>query len=345
MSNLTYISPSVTSHASPSVPARRRGVSCWTSTLCALAVLALVSTPTLMAQIEMGGGVDIGGTEEEVLDRNMSRSSANDRRPNFSTDGRWITFESNRDGNSEIYLMASDGRQQRRLTYHEAADSTPAFSPDGKHIVFQANRFKEYVGDRRQDLFLVDTAGKRPVQRLTDDLADDAFASFSPDGQWIVFCSSRSGNVDLYRMHRDGSNLEQLTDNEAHDLWPTYSPDGKHIAFFSKRDNNDDIYVIPADGGEERRVTTHESNDIVPSFYPNSNKLIFVSLRDGHNRLYSIDMDGGEAVALMPPPAGRATEPRVAPDGSYLIFVSNGDDQDDIYRRSLEPGRPNMVLD
>lgn len=304
----------------------------------------LFSSSILSAQIQMSEGVDTG-SEEEILDRSMSRSSGADRRPSFSADGRWITFESSRDGNNEIYLMASDGKQQRRLTYHEATDSSPAFSPDGKHIVFQANRVQEYVGDRRQDLFLIDTAGKRPPQRLTEDLADDAFASFSPDGQWIIFCSSRGGNVDLYRMHRDGSNLEQLTDNEAHDLWPSYSPDGKHIVFFSKRDNNDDLYLIPADGGEERRLTTHESNDFVPSFYPGSDKLIFVSLRDGHNRLYTVGLDGSEPVALEPPPAGRATEPRISPDGSFLIFVSNGDDHDEIYRRDLEPGRPSMVLD
>src|SRR5205823_2728079 len=51
-----------------------------------------------------------------------------------------IAFVSNRDGNSEIYIMAPDGTAQQRLTNDPASDLFPSWSPDGKQIAFQSYR-------------------------------------------------------------------------------------------------------------------------------------------------------------------------------------------------------------
>lgn len=51
-----------------------------------------------------------------------------------------IVFESNRDGNSEIYTMQADGSAQTWRTTNSISDSTPAYSPDGKQIVFTSQR-------------------------------------------------------------------------------------------------------------------------------------------------------------------------------------------------------------
>lgn len=310
-------------------------------------VFCLLSLPqVLWSQIQMEAEVESDSPEQKIIDSNLSRSTAHDRRPHFSKDGQWITFDSQRDGNREVYVMAADGSKQRRITYHEASDGTPAISPDGKSIVFQSNRIQEYGGDRRQDLWMVDFEADRPPTRLTKDPADDAFPAFSPDGRWIVFSSSRDGgNVNIYRLSTEDATVEQLTTHVANDLWPNYSPDGKHIIFFSKRDNNDDLYMIPAEGGESQRLTTHDSSDFAPSFFPNSNRIVFISTRDGFNKLYEMTL-GEEPKAFVPPAAGRVSDPRISPDGSFIIFVSDADEQTEIYRRSIEPeGRPGMVQD
>ena len=64
-----------------------------------------------------------------------------------------IVFASNRDGNSEIYVMNPDGSQQINLTKHPAADFDPVWSPTGAQILFNSNR----DGDR--DLYLMDADG------------------------------------------------------------------------------------------------------------------------------------------------------------------------------------------
>lgn len=307
--------------------------------------LLMASVQVAEAQVETGTAVDFGtALDHDAIDSSLSRSSGDDRRPSFSWDGQWIAFESARDGNREVYVMDAEGHRQRRLTYHHDSDGTPSISPDGKSIVFQSNRMKEYSGDRRHDLWMVDFDGKTPPRQLTEHPGDDAFASFSPDGQWIVFSSGRSGSVNLYRLSTDDGTLERLTEHDEHDLWPSYSQDGKHILFFSKRDNNDDIYRIPAAGGEAERLTTHADNDFAPSYFPDG-RLVFVSTRDGYNRLYKMAI-GGEPVAIEPPAAGKVTEPIVSPDGKFLIFVSDGDDHKEIYRRSLKPeGLPEMIME
>src|SRR5215210_7256925 len=51
-----------------------------------------------------------------------------------------IAFQSNRDGNSEIYTMNATGTALDRLTNNHATDSEPAWSPDGNRIAFQSTR-------------------------------------------------------------------------------------------------------------------------------------------------------------------------------------------------------------
>ena len=85
----------------------------------------------------------------------------------------------------------------------------------------------------------------------------DYNASFSADGQWIVFTSERtgSGQADLYRVHPDGSGLERLTDDPDLDDQAAVSPDGSQIAFGRVVLGHFQIFVMNADGSSPRRLT------------------------------------------------------------------------------------------
>ena len=81
--------------------------------------------------------VSIDGGEPIQLTSNLAR----DANPVFSPDGRSIAFETNRDGDYEIYVMESDGSNQRNLTnFPSGNDQVPAISPDGLRVVFQSDR-------------------------------------------------------------------------------------------------------------------------------------------------------------------------------------------------------------
>src|SRR6476619_6856439 len=74
-------------------------------------------------------------------------------------------------------------------------------------------------------LFIADADGKNE-RALVPHHEIEYSPSQSADGKWIVFTSERGGQADLYRVHADGSGLEQLTDDPAFDDQGALAPDG-----------------------------------------------------------------------------------------------------------------------
>ena len=127
-----------------------------------------------------------------------------------------IAFDSDRDGNLEIYMMNADGTGQTRLTNDSAYDSFPAWSPDGSRIAFGADR-----GEGRPNIYVMSADGVGQTG-LTTDPAQDGVPAWSPDGSKIAFLSNRDGNWDIYVMNADGTGQTRLTTNLAGEFRPTW---------------------------------------------------------------------------------------------------------------------------
>ena len=69
----------------------------------------------------------------------LTNTLAIDRTPAWSSDGARIAFNSERDGQSEIYIMNADGSDQTRLTWGLAHDHGSTWSSDGSRIAFGSN--------------------------------------------------------------------------------------------------------------------------------------------------------------------------------------------------------------
>ncbi len=128
-----------------------------------------------------------------------------------------ITFHSNRDRNSEIYVMNADGSKEIRLTNNIVRDGDPSWSPDGKKIAFHSGEMKN------REIYVMNADGSEQ-KRLTSNRADDMHPSWSPDGKKIAFDSDRKGNIEIYVMNADGSKQKRLTNNRAWDNRPSWSP-------------------------------------------------------------------------------------------------------------------------
>ena len=134
-------------------------------------------------------------------------------------------------------------------------------------------------GPRNTDLFVADADGKNP-KPLVPHAENDCNASFSADGNWVVFTSYRNGPADLYRVHPDGTGLERLTDDPAFDDQAALSPDGKQIAFVSNRGGLANLWLLDLATKTVSRLTKHDSGDFRPSWSPDGQWIAFSSDRD-----------------------------------------------------------------
>lgn len=93
------------------------------------------------------------------------------------------------------------------------------------------------IGPSASQIFIANADGTNE-RKLIDSGTLDYNASFSPDGQWIVFTSERDGlgNSNLYRARVDGTQVERLTDSGAVEDAAAISPDGSRLAFVSTRE-------------------------------------------------------------------------------------------------------------
>ena len=121
--------------------------------------------------LDVGGNFDIwvtDGTQETRL----TEDPAVDREPAWSPAGDQIVFVSDRDGNSEIYVMDVDGSNPVRLTNDPSADIEPSWSPDGRSIIFRSSR------NGNDDLYTMLADGSDPT-RLTTSPASDGQPAWS----------------------------------------------------------------------------------------------------------------------------------------------------------------------
>ena len=255
-----------------------------------------------------------------------------------------IVFESDRDGNQEIYVMNADGSEQTRLTDNLAADSDPNWSPDGQKIAFCSKR------DGNWEIYVMNADGTEQT-RLTNNQANDAYPSWSPDGQAIAFSSNRDGNQQIYVMNSDGSKQTRLTNDKGNDSFPDWSGDGQKIVFqYAGSGSNDsaDIYIINAFGGARTKIDTGGYGGFYPSFSPDGQKVVFLSNSDQRWGIAVTNLDDSKPIRLTSESNGFSgygnfTEnsfPAWSVDGQQIVFVSARDGNAEIYVMNADGNQP-----
>ncbi|HET9257444.1 MAG TPA: Ig-like domain repeat protein [Pseudonocardiaceae bacterium] len=235
-----------------------------------------------------------------------------------ASDGK-IVFQSDRDGNNEIYVMNADGTGVTRLTNNSAADTQPALSPDGTRITFTSNR------DGNNEIYVMNADGTG-LTRLTNDPASDSQPVFSPDGTLIAFTkmagSGETANNEIFVMNAfTGASQVNLTNNPAGDDQPAFSPDGR-IAFVRFQNATRNIYIMNADGTAQKNLTKNTASNGGPVFGPHG-RIAFHSNKDSNNNeIYLMKADGTGLARLTNNPANDQ-RPAFSPDGTKVIFTTD----------------------
>ena len=170
----------------------------------------------------------------------------------------------------------------------------PRVAQDHHRIVYESNT------DANLELYLLDI-GKLNFQaidgntmeprRITRNEVDDGSPCFFPDGNRLVFVSTREKIHQLYTTSIDGGGAKHLNPSRYDCYSPVVSHDGKSIAFVSARDGDIEIYMMDADGANEKRVTNGIGVSMQPAFSPDGGKLAFISDRSDNFQIYLMSLD------------------------------------------------------
>jgi Tol biopolymer transport system component len=189
----------------------------------------------------------VNDTIDSTLFANSTRIESSAR---FSPDASRVAFVSQRSGGPDIWVAGRDGRALQQITSLGATQLVLGeWSPDGNHIVFDA------VIAGNSDVYVVGSSGGS-VRRLTSDPSRDGLPSWSADGRWIYFTSTRAGvNPDVWRMTPDGGQSTRITRNGG--FYPRESPDRQFLFYLDQYPGvNGTARLMRAhvDGGEESVV-------------------------------------------------------------------------------------------
>jgi len=165
--------------------------------------------------------------------RNLTRTpGVRERSPEFSPDGKWVAYFSDKTGEYEIYLRKPDGTgEEVRVTtgFHNFPFSLE-WSPDSKKLIVYNQTFS---------LYYVDIDEKKVHKIDEDEWWDLNDYSWSADSKWIAYSKNAdNGNRSIYLYSLDKSESYKVTGDLYYDYNPAFDPDGKYLYFFSDRMTN-----------------------------------------------------------------------------------------------------------
>ena len=258
----------------------------------------------------------------------------------------YISFNSDRTGQSDIYIIDTNGKNLRNLTNHPADDTGATWAPDGRSFAFASNR------DGNSEIY-IKKFNEAQVRRLTNHPEDDfdpvwsAFSpAWSPDGNWIAFVARRSELFDIYKIDINGKNLKRLTNQGNFYFDITWSPDGQSIAFHSIA-----LYVMDADGKNLREIKNPGGpSPRFPAWSPDGKQIACVVANDGDG-IYIMDTDGQNARRISPFGTW-SYDPAWSPDGKWIAYeaydaganpLQNPNAVRHIFIVSVEGGEPRQI--
>lgn len=220
-----------------------------------------------------------------------------------------LAFTSDKDGNSEIYVMNPDGTGLTNLTNHPAHDATPFWSPDGQKIAFTSDR------DGSNQVYMMNMDGSN-ITRVTNGdgsygLDVNGFSPWSPEGtRLIVYKAASEGGSKIYVVNVVEHTMTELTHESGQYLRTSWSSNGNYIAFNANTDRiPQDLFLVGGDGSGLVKLTENLtpgeyfmfeydwSQDGSTLFFATHNNLQSHQKATYVSTLYKANMDGSIEVA------------------------------------------------
>jgi Tol biopolymer transport system component len=288
----------------------------------------------------------------------------------FSPDGTKMVFQSERDPENpfyQIFLMDLETGETERVSPGHGKTTCSFLRPGSNDVLFGSTHHDpESLRLQKEELELRASGEERrytwdydpemelwvrenesgEYRRLTNARGYDAEASYSPDGEWIVFSSTRDAynrelsseetkllevNAsffgEIYRVRSDGTDLERLTRAEGYDGGPFFFPDGKRIVWrrFDREGLTADVWTAAADGSDARQITDFGAMSWAPYVHPSGDYILFASnkLGFGNFEIYMVGVEGTREPVQVTYTDGFDGLPVPTPNGKRLLWTSS----------------------
>jgi tricorn protease len=221
----------------------------------------------------------------------------------WSKDGKSIAFASDRYGNFDVYLIAAEGGEAKRITYHSANEYPYSFTNDNKNILFGATRMdlpsnRQYPTGYMSELYSVSVNGGRVTQMLTTPAED---IKFSKDGSKIIYTNKPAGE-NAWRKHHTSAVTRDIalydvktathkliTSFNGEDRNPVFTGDESAFYYLSEESGSFNVHKMNVAGGKSEKLTSYQKHPV--RFLSSSNDGLLCYSYDGE--LYT--MRGGSS--------------------------------------------------
>ena len=244
--------------------------------------------------------IAISSTRREVL-------------PDLSHDGQKVTFISDRSGESEVWAADPSGANAIKLTSLGATPGYPRWSPDRSLVAFHTNSEDHPTGD----VYVVPAEGGRPRNVTAHPAATDTFPSFSHDGQWIYFSSTRTGAPSIWKIPTSGGAAVQVSAKFG--LLAIESLDGAYVYFVESRTlaTPGPLWRVPIKGGEPVKLVDGVA---ATSFDVVDTGIYYLEQQSAETRLRYFDFASGESTVIAKTLGAPGNGLAASRDGRTILF-------------------------
>lgn len=297
---------------------------------------AIISAQINMQKLNQDSIIEITGwaIDKNVLDKYLEEKQKIEKETSESDDQyliKKVVYNSNRDGNENIYSININGTELTRLTDNSGNDLYPEASPDGKKIAYTSD-----IGGVWQ-IMIMDWDGENKRQ-ITHNNFRSAYPAWSYDGKYIYFEAYIDGDWELFRIKSDGTEQKRLTFNpNSHDWHPNGHPYEYEIIYESGATGHENIYVMNHNGSGKRNIVSNGPRRRVPDVSSDGSKITYMRYSGKNSEIWIMDYNGQNETRLTDNPDWDG-HPAFSPDDKYIVYEERKDSQEDLILLDLTTG-------
>ena len=271
---------------------------------------------------------------------------ATGRHPVWDASSQAVIYSDSREGNNHslwsVPFSTKDGKAgtPRPLTIGRGRDWQPAVSKDGKLVAFTGFETAFNLETVPFDAEAGRVLGSPQVLTTGNQVVN--FMRFSPDGQSVVFESSRGAGRHIWRVDKGAKPVQLTSDPKFEETFPQWSPDGNTIAFTrhpAQSPGKKSLWLMDADGANPRQIL--EGNNLT-RWLPDGSGLVYQTLNN-EAALYDLASRSSRPIATKPDVVTMLTP---SADAQWIVYQSTTKDDNnvDVHAVSLKGGQPRAVV-